>query len=280
MQHARTHALALVFLFSLGCAEGCGGATLERIGVNLGLGPRTAALEERHAEDGERFDHGRFTRLLERVVDEDGWVDYAALRDDPSELDAYLAEVATADYDALSRDGKLALLINAYNAFTLRLILDHAPLESIKDIPEAERWTAQRWNLGGRTVSLDEIEHQMIRENFRDPRIHFAVNCASVGCPALARAAYEDETLDEDLQRAAERAHTDGTRWFQLDGQRVSLTRLYLWYHQDFEAVAGSELAFASRFNADLAAAAEAGDVDVAYLPYDWSLNSQSANAR
>src|SRR5690606_18585297 len=108
-------------------------------------------------------------------VDAQGMVDYAGLAADTAALDGYIASLADVDLDVLSRDERLALLINAYNAFTLRLILDHYPVASIKDIPEAERWKAERWDLGGKTVSLDTIEHVMIRPVFNEPRIHWAL---------------------------------------------------------------------------------------------------------
>ncbi|RMF76180.1 MAG: DUF547 domain-containing protein, partial [Planctomycetota bacterium] len=114
------------------------------------FGPPSAALEEAYADDadGAAFDHSAFDALLHRYVAEGGWVDYEGLKTQTAALDAYIAALADAPFDELSRDEKLALLINAYNAFTLRLILDYYPLRSIRDIPASKRWDARRWNIG------------------------------------------------------------------------------------------------------------------------------------
>jgi uncharacterized membrane protein YdjX (TVP38/TMEM64 family) len=134
---------------------------------------------------GAVFDHGDFNRLLSRHVDDAGFVDYKSLTVEATVLDGYLKTIANADFEVLGRDEKLAFLINAYNAFTLRLILDRYPVSSIKDIPSADRWDAVRWVLAGQTVSLNQVEHERIRQHFAEPRIHFALVCAAVGCPPL-----------------------------------------------------------------------------------------------
>ncbi|MEX1223174.1 MAG: VTT domain-containing protein, partial [Pirellulales bacterium] len=140
------------------------------------FGPPQVEMQEAYADsDGSRsFDHTAFGKLLEAHVDADGWIDYVGLQRDEAQLDAYLEDLANAPFDELGRDEKLALLINAYNAFTLKLILEHYPLESIMDIPEDQRWEAQRWNVGGNRWSLNQIEHEQIRPKFVEPRIHFA----------------------------------------------------------------------------------------------------------
>jgi hypothetical protein len=246
---------------------------LERFGLPLGLGPPRTVLAEVHAEEGEGFEHRDLDELLRATVDDEGWVDYGAVEARSGELDAYLARLAAVDLDALRRDALLALYINAYNAFTLRLILDHRPLGSIQDIPEAERWAAERWALGGETVSLDQIEHERLRGEFADPRIHFAIVCASVGCPPLWNRAYEAATIDRDLALATARVHRPGSRWLEVErsdaGARLRVTRLYLWYAGDFAQAAGSPLGFLRRHVEGL----EEGAVQIGYLPYDWTLN-------
>jgi hypothetical protein len=163
-------------------------ASVERI---LGLPPVVTAVDVYGDHAGEAaFDHSMFDTLLGAYVDADGFVDYAGLLGDAARLDAYLDQLAAAPFDALGRDEKLALLINAYNAFTLRLILDHYPVASIQDIPAPERWDAVRWRVGPHTWSLNQIEHEEIRPKFVEPRIHFALVCAAVGCPPLRAEAY------------------------------------------------------------------------------------------
>jgi hypothetical protein len=96
----------------------------------------------------------------------------------------------------MGRNEKLALLINAYNAFTLKLIVERLPVQSILDIPAAERWDAVRWKVGGQVWSLKQIEHEQIRPKFTEPRVHFALVCAAVGCPPLRNEAYDASRLD------------------------------------------------------------------------------------
>lgn len=250
---------------------------LEKLAIDLGFGPPKVAAREIHDPAGQSYDHEAFSDLLHDVVDPDGYVDYAALKRDPSRLDAYIEGLADLPYASLGRDAKLATLINAYNAFTLRLVLDHYPIDSIKDIPEAERWDAVRWTVGNQTLSLNQLEHDKIRKEFIEPRAHFAINCASVGCPPLASTAYEGDRLEVDLQRAVRRVHDPEARWFDIDLRGLgaidaSVTRIYLWYGSDFGDL---EQALA-RYHPPLQPALEADrDLVVTFKDYDWSLNDQ-----
>lgn len=157
----------------------------------------------------------RFDALLRTQVDADGLVDYAGLKDAHAELDAYIRSLAAAPFEQLGRDEKLALLINAYNAFTLRLVLDHWPLASIRHIPGKRRWDAPRWRLAGETLSLNQIENERIRPRFKEPRIHFALVCAARGCPPLRAEAYTGARLSAQLADQARRVHSDG-RWLRF----------------------------------------------------------------
>ncbi len=246
------------------------------------LGPPAASLAEAYDEKpgGPRVDHAVFDALLKQTVDDRGGVDYAALAAEPGRLDAYIASLAEAPFDALGRDEKLALLINAYNAFTLRLILDHydgGRLESIKDIPEARRWDDRRWRVGPHVWSLSQIEHEQIRPKFKEPRIHFALVCAAVGCPVLRREAFQAGRVGEQLEDQTRYVHAR-QRWFGFDPDRdrVSLTKLYDWYGGDFEQVAGSVLDYAARYSPSLKRRLEAGGRPrITWLPYDWKLNTK-----
>ncbi|MFT4623043.1 MAG: hypothetical protein ACI8PZ_001699 [Myxococcota bacterium] len=231
--------------------------------------PRMVASEAHDAAGRARVDRGALDALLREHV-RDGVVDYPAIGADPR-LAAYLEVVANAPWDELSRDAKLALAINAYNAFTLALILDHAPLTSIKDIPAPQRWDAARWSFAGRTVSLSQLEHEELRGNFIEPRIHFAINCASVGCPPLRSEAYDPERLEAQLEDQSRALHAH-PRWLRIDGRTVQLTKLYAWYAEDFDPSGAEPLAYPARWAPQLLE----GDWSVAWLDYDWSLNGPS----
>lgn len=243
------------------------------------FGPPPVELAETFAavQGGSVFDHSRLDGLLAAHVDTDGFVDYPAISSDTTELDAYIAELAEAPFDDLGRDERLALLINAYNAFTLRLILDHYPIDSIKEIPGDQRWDDVRWSLAGGTYSLNQLEHELVRANFREPRIHFALVCAAVGCPPLRSEAYSGERLEEQLEAQARFTH-ESERWlrYRAGADTIELTSLYEWYGGDFEQVAGSVLAYVGRYDDDLSSDLAAGhEPEVRFLDYDWSLNRQ-----
>jgi hypothetical protein len=260
----------------LGASAACTWA--ERVAVDL-FGPPDVEAREVHPEAGRSVHWEEWDRLLGQIVDGAGRVDYGRLRRvHESDLNRVLTRFREVELDGLRRDHRLATLINAYNAFTLQLVLDHWPVDSIRDIPSKDRWKAKRWQLGSRTVSLHELEHEMLRRNFVEPRIHFAINCASESCPPLLARAYDGDRVDAQLDRVSRMVHTPGSRWFRFerdgDSAKVRLTRIYLWYEDDFEAVAESAEAFASRFSTPLERALNEGArLDVGYLDYDWSLN-------
>lgn len=249
-------------------------------GVMDGLfGPPQVTLAEAYAPEGEAtFDHSAFDALLKKHVNAKGGVDYPGLQDKRGELQDYIGRVADAPFDKLSRDGKLALLINAYNAFTLELILEHydnGQLASIRDIPN--QWTDERWGIAGNTYSLNQIEHEQIRPKFKEPRIHWVLVCAAVGCPPLRAEAYTAAKLEKQLEDQAKYVHAHD-KWYRLDQDenKVYLTKLYNWYGGDFEQVAGSVLKYVADYDPTLKKMLEQGNPPrISWLDYDWSLNSQ-----
>ncbi len=249
------------------------------------FGPPAVTMAEEYEErpDGPTIDHSRFQNVLDRFVNEAGGVDYAGLAANPDDLLAYHASLADVPWSELDRDEKLALLLNAYNSFTLELMidwLDKPGIEGIRDIPSAQRWEAERWNIGGNVWSLDQIEHVQIREHFIEPDYHFAAVCAAIGCPPLRTEVYTGERLEEQLRDQARIVHEDGTRWFQYDRENgvLHLTPLYQWYRGDFEQVKPDILQYAAQYNDTLAADLEAGiRPTVRWLEYSWALNDQEA---
>ena len=259
-------------------------AWVQRDAIRARLGPPTVILIEAHTDTGQStappFDHSTFDALLKKHVDADGWVDYDGLHGDSARLDEYLTAIARAPFDTMSRDEKLALLINAYNAATLRLILDFHPVKSIKDIPTAKRWDHERWVVGGHTLSLNDIEHKQIRPKFNEPRIHFALVCAAVGCPTLRNEAYDAGRIDAQLDDQMRYAH-EHDRWLRFDADRavLRLTKLYDWYGSDFTQTGMTVQQYAARYSPPLKRALDEGRrVKVRWLDYSWVLNSR-ANA-
>ncbi len=244
------------------------------------FGPPPVEAKESYTAnpDSPGFDHSMLDEVLRAHVDDRGLVDYAALHRDPAKLDQYIAALQDAPFEALGRDEKLVLLINAYNAFTLRLILDHYPVASIRDIPGAERWDAVRWQVGKQTWSLNQIEHEQVRPHFVEPRIHFALVCAAIGCPPLRPEAYTVERLEEQLAAQTEYVHMH-PRWFRYEpgSDTVHLTQLYKWYGGDFEQTAGSVLSYVANYAPSLTATLERGEPPaIDWLDYDWSLNAKT----
>lgn len=248
-----------------------------RAGLTGLFGPPAVTLTESYAEKphGPTFDHSAFDALLNKHVDEAGRVDYRGLKSHAAILDGYIDSLSRAPVEELGRGQRLALLLNSYNAFTLRLILDHYPIASIKDIPAEKRWDDRRWNVGGNVWSLSQIEHEQIRPHFREPRVHFALVCAAIGCPPLRNEAYSADRLEEQLEGQAVYVHTHDL-WFRFDPENhvLKLTSLYKWYAGDFEQVGGSAARYAAAWSPALKASLDAGERPrVEFLNYDWSLN-------
>jgi len=176
-----------------------------------------------------------------------GWVDYNGLQKEPTALDNYIKHIAHLKIDSIGKSEKMALLINAYNAFTLKLILNHYPLKSIKDIGSSKRWKAKIWTLGGTLVSLDYLENTLLRP-MGDPRIHFAINCASISCPDLRNELFNANTLDEQLTDSSkifleniQKGSTIkmGSGWFS-SGETLNISKIFSWFESDFNKYSGS----------------------------------------
>ncbi len=225
------------------------------------------------------FDHHQFGRLLNEHVDEDGYVNYAKLQKHPDLLNTYIESLAIASWKNFGRDEKLAFLINAYNACTLRLILDFwdtGKLTSIRGIPATSRWDHVRWQLGPEILSLNQIEHKLIRPDFNEPRIHFALVCGAIGCPRLRNEAYDPAKLEMQLEDQMLYSH-QRPRWLKYDvqNQLVYLTPLYKWYKNDFKQEGASLLAYAARYAPKLKKDLNHGsNPEIKWLDYDWTLNN------
>lgn len=224
--------------------------------------------------------HSRLTRVLGAVVT-DARVDYAKLKTSPAELDGYLQDVAAVPAVEFARwpeADRLALLINLYNAQTLRLIIDHYPLASIRSIgmlPGAA-WREPVVRQGGLIMTLDHLENKVIRVQFREPRIHFALVCAAVGCPPLRAEPYVGARLNDQLDDQARRfLGTKEKNRFDPATGTLNLSPIFKWYAEDFTAAAGSVAAYVKPFlpEALRQALSDPAKVKVTYTDYDWALN-------
>ncbi len=248
--------------------------------TQMGCRPPAADLKEAYSPGrggAKGVNHTLLDEVLREFVSDKGLVEYEKLHANRKKLDAYTNALKKVEFEPLGRNEKLALLINAYNAFTLTLILDNWPVKSINDIPKASRFEARRFHIGSLELSLNDIENEYLRSKFKEPRIHFAVNCASIGCPLLRNEAYRAKDIDAQLQDQARLMHNDKT-WFDLDATNsvLRLTKLYDWFAGDFEQVSGTILDHAAKFNKELAALLKADKRPaVEFLEYDWGLNKR-----
>ncbi len=241
------------------------------------------------------FDHSRWDSLLRNHVswvraEQASAVDYRGLRTAANELQTYLGQTAAVErrvFEAWGHSEQLAFLINVYNAATVALIIENLDaIDSIRDIGSlfTSAWELERVELFGDLVTLDEIEHDMIRGwgRYNEPRIHFAVNCAAIGCPALQPRAYRGAELDAQLENATRNFLADRSRNY-YDGSRLRLSSIFKWYREDFESGWGGSDSleeFAARYAAELGLGAaqaqqlQQGEIGIRFLRYDWGLNS------
>jgi hypothetical protein len=228
-------------------------------------------------------EHTAWSSLLRKYV-HDGLVDYEGLkRQGVAELDNYLAtlsSVCAADERAASRGERLAFWINAYNAFTVKLILDHYPIRSIRSIgwvPQAafKKKFIPMPGLGKGDLSLDEIENDILRKELGEPRIHFAIVCASKSCPKLRSQAYRADGVDLQLDQAARDFIQDSSKnRYDAAKRTFYASSIFKWFRGDFERAKGSLAAFIAQYaQPDVDAALKRGGVGIEFLDYDWSLN-------
>ena len=239
------------------------------------------------AAQAQGFDHahpgwdallGRHVVLLDRG--KASRVDYAGLAAQRNQLTTYLqsvSKVEPAAFGRWNREEQMAFLINAYNAFTVEKILMRYPdIRSIWDFGKlfGNPFKDEFFMLLGERRSLDWIEHEMLRKRYREPRIHYAVNCASVGCPMLREEAYVPARLEAQLEAQARRFLSDRTRNRLRDGT-LEVSRIFDWFKEDFEPRPKYFARYAQLLSEDPKGrdAIAAGSVALRFLEYDWSLN-------
>ncbi len=212
-------------------------------------------------------DHSLWDELLKEHVSAKGKVDYQGIKSNKDHLDQYLAKLSQEPVQSgWTRNEKLAYWINAYNAFTVELIINNLPLESIREIQEP--WDKKFIRLGDDSYSLNQIEHEIIRPQFREPRIHFAVVCAAVSCPKLRNEAFQANKLDQQL--------TDQARYFinesgknRISPNQIEVSQLFKWYGEDFTG-SGTLIDYLNQYSHQKINK----DASITFGEYDWSLNN------
>jgi hypothetical protein len=219
-------------------------------------------------------DHQNFGELLVKY-NRKGVVDYAGFKKEETRLDAYLDELAKIKPDTLSRNDRFAFYANAYNAWTIKLILSGYPgVESIKDLGSFFKspWKKEFVRIGGRIITLDSIEHDILRPQFKDPRVHVAVNCASKSCPSLWGEPFIGNRLDAQLN-AATRAFINNPKFNRIENNTLYVSRIFKWFSEDFnDDIIGFFEQYASG-ELKNTITARRSSLEVEYLDYDWSLN-------
>lgn len=239
---------------------------------------------EAHVPGSEnRVDHSRWDRILEQhlQVGEDGIhrFDYAGLnRSGLQELEAYLQQLGATPVSQLDRDRQLAFWINLYNALTVYTVAQAYPVQSIRDIDISPGfladgpWGKQLTSVEGEPLTLNDIEHRIIRPLWRDPRVHYALNCASIGCPNLQRSSFRAMDL-EDMLDAAARDFVNSPRGVWWEGDELAVSSIYAWFQADFGGDDQGVLAHLSRYAEPALATRLAGVPRIDHYDYDWSLN-------
>lgn len=263
--------IALLCALSLGAC-----ASIERALVPASeLDPRFLASGQAAGPD-----HAAWGALLarHRRMGNDGIARFDYARADRAALGAYLDLLARVDPRTLTRDAQFAYWVNLYNALTVRVVLDHYPVASIMDIKLTPGplsfgpWRAKLVEIAGVGLSLDDIEHRILRPIWRDPRIHYVVNCASLGCPDLPATPLDPNDLERALDEAA-RTYVAHPRGLAFDGDRLVLSKIYSWFREDFDGDEAGVRDHLARYADRAVAARIAAARGIAGYRYDWALN-------
>ena len=243
--------------------------------VLLIIGSVIACSNHPVSSDGQPVDHSEWTALLQEHVTEEGWVNYTGFIKDSIRFNAYLDLLRSNHPNSIdwTESERLAYWINAYNAFTVALIIEHYPVEGIKEIKRGIPFVNSVWDIkfieiGGEIYDLNNIEHGIIRKEFEDPRIHMAVNCASFSCPPLLNEAFVADRLDAQLDQVT-RAFLKDDKRNRISENEVALSKIFSWYRFDFKQGYDGVLDFVNQ-HTEIEVSEKA---KIRYLDYNWSLN-------
>lgn len=215
-----------------------------------------------------------FAELLNKYVSDTG-VDYKGFKSEENKLDQYLLELEQVQIKDLSPSHKMAFYINTYNAWTLKLILSAYPkVKSIKDLGSIFKspWKKKIVRINGKTLSLDNIEHDILRPEFKDPRVHFAINCAAKSCPPIRSEPYQGDTLNDQLDEMTT-AFINDSKSNYIDGNRLYVSAIFKWFPEDFNYDIVDFFLKYARGGLKTELEEKKEWIKIKYLHYNWSLN-------
>ena len=212
-------------------------------------------------------DYKSWDTFLKKYVSASGDVDYKSIKANKKELEAITKAFSeTSVLTSWSKNDQLAFWINAYNVFTIDLIVNHYPIKSIQNLDGGKPWDVKRIAIGGKKYSLNNLENDIIRPQFKDARIHFAVNCAAKSCPPILNSAFFGKTLDEQLD-AVTKKFISNTKYQNITSGKMTLSKIFDWYKVDF----GDIFTFINKYSTIKVN----NNTAVLYKEYDWSLNEK-----
>ncbi len=277
----------LLFLFPiLLILASCGG-----FNNSTNTGEQTQQTQAATTTPGKPFNYQTYNSILKEYVNPQGLVDYEKLKENRQQLDEFnsaIGAVTPSTYNSWNDSEKIAFLINAYNSLTLESIIDNYPTKSIRRIPGV--WKIRKFDVAGEKMTLDHIEHQVLRKEFNEPGIHVALVCAAISCPPLRQEPYTGQKLEKQLNEQAQR-FLGNSQGFRIDSQNnaVYLSSIFKWFGQDYEKTYGQNpnidglnktetaiVNYARKYvNSDAQNFLAKGGYKVKYSNYDWSLNVQ-----
>lgn len=210
--------------------------------------------------------HQAFNNLLQKYVSNDGKVNYKGLKNDKAALETYITTLAKQIPDnTWSKNAALAYWINAYNAFTLKLIVDNYPVKSITNLSGGKPWDVKNIELAGKKYSLNNIENDIIRPTYKDARIHFAVNCAAVSCPPLSNTAFTEANINDLLNTRTKNFINSSAN--TITASKIRISKIFDWYKADFEDVP----AFINKYSTIKTIT----NTGIEFNEYNWNLNEK-----
>ena len=256
-------ALALVFGLFVNTFEG----KAQTLAVHVNHVSNQSSTNLKNFESVEKLNYDLWEVLLKKNVTSKGVVNYKAFKKDSEKFNDFLRELSrTKITSAWTKQDKMAFWINVYNAFTVKLITNNYPIHSIKQIEDP--WKEKFFAIDGKLMNLHQVEHEILR-GFGDPRIHFAINCASASCPRLIQVPYTASNLERLLERQTKEFINDPF-YNTITGYTVNVSKIFDWYKKDFKQDAGTVVNFINKYsNTNIKDQVEKG-----YKAYDWSINS------